>query len=360
MNMNKKEVIKAIERKIPKRIPILYKWIAHETWDKYGNKLKTITCDYEDDFVIVSYNAYSKEGVNEWGLKFEEATVGSRVVNHPLDSWEKLPEFLSKFSHIKVENKFKDFVPLWVHAQLFEEHPFEKLNLEETIKRYQDKGKYIIGLQFPVVNELFMQLIPPEKYWTDLYINPDNIVKLGDKFVEYYCKIIDNYARLGVNGVWFSDDWGMQDRIQISPKIWRKIFKSWYKILFDQVHRYNMHAFFHCCGYIEDIIPDFIELGLDVLHLGQPYVMNIKKIVSNFKKDICFFGGCDVQSLPKKRPEEVEKDVEEVVKLFGAREGGFILAPTNSITPDVSLENIKALFSVMKNYSLYYNIINII
>ena len=116
-----------------------------------------------------------------------------------------------------------------------------------------------------------------------------------------------------------------------------------------------MHALLHTCGYIEDIIPDFVELGLDVLHLGNPYLMDIEKIVNNFKKDICFFGGCDVQSLSKRKPEEIRRDVERAVKLFGSKEGGFILAPTNSITPDVSLENIEALFRAMKKYSSFYS-----
>ena len=280
--MTKEEIIKTIERKIPQRLPVLYKWIAHETWAKYGDSLKNITHNYEDDFIIVSYNAYSEEGVNEWGLKFESAAVGARTITHPLDDWNKLPEFLSKLSNIKVENKFKDFIPLWVHGQLFEDHPFERLDLKKTVKAYQEKNKYIVGLQFPVVNELFMQLMIPEKYWVDLHINPNKIIKLGDKFIEYYCKVIDNYAKLGIDGVWFSDDWGMQDRMQISPKIWRKIFKPWYRILFDQVHRYNMHALLHTCGYIEDIIPDFVELGLDVLHLGNPYLMDIEGKVNKF------------------------------------------------------------------------------
>jgi len=352
--VNKQEILKTIERKNPGRLPILYKWIAHETWTKYGDSLKNITHNYKDDFVIISYNAYSEKSVSEWGLKFESAAVGERVKTHPLDSWDKLPEFLSKLSNISVENKFQYFTPLWAHSQLFEEHPFEKLDLQKIVKEYQGKDKYILGLQFPVVNELFMQLMIPEKYWVDLYINPDKIIKLGDEFIKYYCKVIDNYAKLGIDGVWFSDDWGMQDKMQISPELWRKIFKPWYKILFDRVHEHNMHAFFHCCGYIEDIIPDFAELGLDVLHLGQPYLMDVEKIVNNFREDICFFGGCDVQGLSKTKSEEIKKQVKEAVELFGSRRGGFILGPTNSITPDVSLENIETLFSAMKEYSSYY------
>jgi len=352
--MNKEEIIRTIERKKPSKIPVLYKWIAHETWDKYGDKLRAITDKYTDDFVIVSYEAYLKGEISFLELKFEHAAVGERVLEHPLNDWEKLPEFLSKLSKIDVKSKFYEFSPVWVHGQLFEEHPFERLNLRKIVKEYQKKDKYIIGLQFPVINELFMQLMEPEKYWTDLYLNRNKIMQLGDKLIDYYCQIITNYAELGLNAVWFSDDWGMQDRMFISPKLWREVFKPWYKILFDQVHRYNMHAFFHCCGKIDDIIPDFVEIGLDVLHLGQPYIMDIEKIVRNFRKDICFFGGCDVQRLGEESPEEIEKHVKIAVNLFGSKEGGFILAPTNSITPDVSLENIGALFKAMKKYSFYF------
>jgi len=205
-----------------------------------------------------------------------------------------------------------------------------------------------VGIDFPLLNERLMAILGAEKLWSSLYMDRDKVVKLIEKLVDYHLGIIDGYASVGVDAIWFSDDWGTQTGLFIKPEIWREVFKPWYKKVFDYVHEKGLKVFFHCRGKITPIIPDLVEIGVDVLHLGNSYLMNIEEIVENFRGKICFFGGIDVQELPKLSPKEVEQMVKRAFEIFSSPEGGFIVGPTNSITPDTPLENIKAMCLTIK------------
>jgi len=326
-----KEILRNMinEKKINK-VPVMYKWIANETWEKYGDELKNITKKYKDDFAIIDYleNTYLKEKSskkNEWGC---------------------ITESSARFPDSKNPDRFKNFFTYWAHAQVFEDHPLKKVETKKVLREH--KGEYIVGLVFPAINERLMSIMPADIYFSGFYTNQREIINLSDKLVEFDKGIIDGYSNLSVDGIWFSDDWGTQNDLMISPELWRQIFKPRYGSLCEYAHNKGMQVWFHSCGNITKIIPDFINIGVDVLHLGQPYVMDIDNIIKEYKDKICFFGGIDVQNkLLNSTPLGVEKHVEEVLMTF--KDSCFILSPTNSITPDVPLENIASLFKAMKD-----------
>lgn len=355
--MNEEEITKVIERRNSTSIPLFYKWIAQETWEKYGNSLKDMLRNYRDDFLIVGYGlpegsslkgSHGQTGFDEWGCRWEKTAVGNRVVEYPLDDLNNLNDYLDNFPDPYAESRFDRVQTVWYHGQLYEDYNGGEVNITKLVGK--NKNFYMVGLVFPTINEKIMGFMPAENYWTYLHTRKEEILRLVDKLVQFHLGIIDQYGDLGLNAVWFSDDWGSQDRLMIAPEMWRRIFRPWYQKLFKKVHDEGMHVWFHSCGKISEILPDFVKIGVDVFHLGQPYVMEIEKIVRQLGREVCFFSGMDVQVLPKLTRKQVKKEILRAVEIFSRPGGGFILGPTNSIMPETPLENIEAMCEQMSKF----------
>jgi uroporphyrinogen-III decarboxylase len=335
--MDKSEVIKTIEHKRPQRVPCWFNYFAGETKEKYGRELAAILKDYPDDFIIASFESPGdwepeKEGMDEWGVvhRHIKGGVGSQAIYHPLDNWDKLNEY---FKH-----KFPD-----------PNAPGRFDNVQKARKENPDK--YIMGHWWLGIFERMHLLRGMEDLFSDLYFHQKEVNSLGEKLLEFSLGIVDNFQKIGVDGVFFADDWGTQERLMINPELWRKIFKPWYRKLIDRIHKGGMHAIFHSCGNITEILPDLIEIGLDVIHPVQPGAMDGRKVVKEFGAEICFFGGIDVQHLlPEGTPEDVRNGIKEMIENFNNPEGGFIAAPANTIMPETPLENIKVMCESLREY----------
>ncbi|MBN1822073.1 MAG: uroporphyrinogen-III decarboxylase, partial [Prolixibacteraceae bacterium] len=132
-----------------------------------------------------------------------------------------------------------------------------------------------------------------------------------------------------------------------------KIFKPRIKHIFTEFRKTNpeIKIAWHSCGSIIPIIPDFIEIGLDILNPIQPlaYGMNPVYLKKNFGKELVFFGGIDVQNLlPNGSPVQIKNAIKRIVRILG-KNGGFIVAPAHNIQPDTPIENILAFFDSLKS-----------
>ena len=157
------------------------------------------------------------------------------------------------------------------------------------------------------------------------------------------CMIL--FLESGCEGVRFTDDWGMQTSLFISPELWRKYIKPRMKILYDIVKEYKGLVFQHSCGRIEKIVQDLIEIGCDVLDPLQPAANNIFKLKEVFGSRLCFMGGLDTQSyLSFGSPEEVKREVKKVLTIMG-KDGGYIAAPSHTIT--IPVKNRSAMIDAI-------------
>jgi len=144
------------------------------------------------------------------------------------------------------------------------------------------------------------------------------------------------------------DDYGAQHRLQVSPPLWREIFKPRLQRLISHIEQLapGVPLFFHSCGAIRDIIPDLIEVGVDVLNPVQVAAagMDSAELKRDFGDDICFWGGgVDTQQvLPLGTPQDVRDEVRRRVDDF-APGGGFVFAAVHNIQVDVPPENILAM-----------------
>lgn len=188
-----------------------------------------------------------------------------------------------------------------------------------------------------------------ENFLMDMIVRPklaEAIVnKIGEFAVIINSEILNFYGEdLEYYVIW--DDVASQDDIIMDPSLWRKYFKKWYKKLVDNAKNHNLIIFYHLCGNCTQIIPDLIEIGVQLLDPVQTSArnMDLLNLKKRFGNDLCFHGGIDVQNLlPKGSINDIRFEVKKSREIFGL-EGGLILGPSHRITPDTPIKNILALY----------------
>ena len=159
-------------------------------------------------------------------------------------------------------------------------------------------------------------------------------------------KMID----MGVDMVWLGDDVGMQNCMMMSPDTWRKFLKPHLKEIISAYKKRNpnIKVAYHSCGNIMPIIPDLIEIGLDVLNPVQPMAMDPAELKEKFGHQLSFWGSiCIQQTLPNGTVEDVRNEVKLRVETLG-KGGGLILSPAHNVQADTPVENILAFYAAAK------------
>ena len=181
-----------------------------------------------------------------------------------------------------------------------------------------------------------------ENLYMDLAWGLRDVYRLRDLIHEFYLRELELWADTDVDGISFMDDWGAQDRLLISPKMWREVFKPLYADYCRIVHDAGKFTFFHSDGYIVDIIPDLIEVGVDTLN-AQLFCMDIEEIGRRFKGKVTFWGEIDRQwVLPFGSVDDVRAAVRRVRAVLDDGRGG-VIAECEWGNQDPK-ENIEAVF----------------
>lgn len=163
-----------------------------------------------------------------------------------------------------------------------------------------------------------------ENTWTDIYLEPENLRKLLDVLVEMNLYTIERYKALGADGFIFCDDWGLQDRLMISPEKWREVWKPAYAKVYKAAHAAGMQTFLHSCGFITDILEDLIEIGLDVIQMDQQLNMGLDKL-SEFRGRITFWCPVDIQAVMCDHSlDDIRAYCHTLADTLGTPEGGFL------------------------------------
>lgn len=187
-----------------------------------------------------------------------------------------------------------------------------------------------------------------ENFLMDMALNKEFVHKLLDMIMEYTTKVVKEAIQYDIDALFFMDDWGQQQGLLMSPDMWREYIKPRMKKLCDIVKDKDIFIFFHSCGNIESLIPELIEIGIDVLNPIQPETMDVYGIKKKYGDRLSFYGGISTQQLlPHGTVNEVKSDVKEKFSLLDEN-GGYILAPAHAVQVDVPVENVLALIEVMQ------------
>jgi len=111
------------------------------------------------------------------------------------------------------------------------------------------------------------------------------------------------------------------------------------------------HVWFHSCGDVTAVLPDLLDIGMDVWETVQLHTLPIppETLKRDFGRHMTFFGGVNTQRLPFMTPSEVAAEVERCIRLLG-KGGGYICGPDHHVKPDVSAENTVALFRAAREF----------
>jgi len=240
----------------------------------------------------------------------------------------------------------------------------DKNYLKKVIKKNVKKNSTF----YPILDrdcagllEMSTRLRGVEKFFMDLYLEKKTVEALIDKILEYkfaYWDItLDAFGKREVI-ISEADDYGTEFSLLISPKMLKDIFFPRLKKLFKFIKEKNPKAriFFHSCGAIREIIPDLIDIGVDILNPIQYKAagMGLKNLKKDFGKGIIFWGGgIDTQKiLPFGTPTAVKDEVKRVLDVM-APGGGYVFTTVHNIQADVPIKNIISILETLKYYGKY-------
>jgi uroporphyrinogen-III decarboxylase len=288
-SQSKKElVVNAIEFKYPDRVPVWH-----------------INRDQElGDILLFELNLTRDDGVtDEWGYAWENLSDGT--MGQPKDP------VISSLSQLK-------------------DYKYPRLNPErrsegiEQIKQKAD-GHYLLGSLHISGFTKYTFIRGFSNAMEDIACQTPEAMKLLDRVFDLETEIIEFAAKIGLDGIHFADDWGTQRGLIISPQMWRDIFKPRYQKQFDHAHSLGMHVWFHCCGNIGSILSDFNEIGVDVMNIAQPNVVDISKAGQSLKGKQCFLMPISYQTVSiTGTPDDIHKEAKRLYESLGTDKGGFI------------------------------------
>jgi uroporphyrinogen decarboxylase len=210
-----------------------------------------------------------------------------------------------------------------------------------TSEEYYARGGWITFF------EQLQQLHGFEATLIDLATGRPEIYRLRDELLAFNLAWIDRWLELDYQGLHFADDWGSQTHLLISPKHWRSFFRPAYAAMFSKVKDAGLDVWFHSDGQILDILPDLVELGVDVLNC-QASVMDRDEL-KTYAGKICFRTDIDRQHvLPFVSPAEVEAYIDGLFHDLGTEDGGIVAC--GEISEDVPLENIRAMYEAFLSF----------
>jgi uroporphyrinogen decarboxylase len=184
----------------------------------------------------------------------------------------------------------------------------------------------------------------------DVLDNPSFVEELLGRIKEYVLRTLGHLAGYAPDGVFLSDDYGTQTGLIVAPRDWRRLVKPRLREIYEAAKQRSLVVMHHTCGNVREIIPDLIEIGLDILHPIQPETMDIFWLKKEFGEHLTFCGGIGTQSLlPRGTPSEIRETVNRTLDVM-ARGGGYILEPGITLQDDVPVENMVAMIEAARAY----------
>jgi len=218
-----------------------------------------------------------------------------------------------------------------------------------VVREFKDEY-WIVGVTVTTIFEAAWALRGLQQMLVDFVENPD----LADAILEipyrYHLTAARKLVELGVDMIWIGDDVGAQNGMLISPRHWRRFLKPRMATFISELKALNpaIKVAYHSDGNILPIIPELIEIGVDILNPIQPACMDPAEIKRQFGDRLCFWGSIDEQhTLPYGTPEDVRQEVLLRLRTIG-KGGGLIIGPTHHVQLDTPMENFWAMVNTIR------------
>lgn len=317
--MLRREIVeRAITFKDPPRVPI---FMFNRDFDK--SDVRMLTYAQAKSFTP------KRHGESEWGYVQEsvDKTAG-QITASPIEDWADLENYVppvadlpERFEHIK--------------------------NFVGTTDQFIIGDLGISGFSKYTFLRGF------ENTMTDFYLEEENMNRLLDIIFSFEETVIERMLQCGADAISFYDDWGSQKSLFVSLDMWRKFFKERYRRQFDLIKKYNRHIFFHSCGYVMDIIPELIELGVDIVNFNGLEVMGLEN-VAKYRGKLCFCCPVDLQSVAIKADRRQIFDyTKRMIEELGTPHGGYMGYIEEYSSIGLTDENYWNCYDAYQEYGTY-------
>jgi len=284
---------------------------------------------------VNSYYKGDQPYTDEWGVTFVPAHYQTR--------------FGSGFYTEPVGHPLADAAVLDTYRVPDPERPELYEGVERLVREHKAEHA-IMGEAVTTIFETAGALRGLSQLMMDFIEDPD----LADRILEipyrYHLATARRMVTLGVDMIWLGDDVGTQRGMMISPQHWRRFLKGRMAHCISELKAINpaLKIAYHSDGDIRPIIPELIEIGIDILNPIQPACMDPAEIKRLYGQRIALWGTLDVQkTIPFGTPEEVRREVLLRIETVG-RGGRFIIGPTHHVQLDTPMENLWALVHAIR------------
>ena len=274
---------------------------------------------------------------DEWGFAYKQVGDYLEIRQRPLSAATTVEE-VDAYQLPDIANDRS-----WDHAR-------------RMIREYHD-AYYIIGCMGQTMFETAWNLVGFERFLIDFYTQEAYIIRLLDRLFEFAVECGRRLIDLGVDALWTGDDVGTQGGMLIAPDVWRSILKPRMQDLYRSYKQRepDIRIIYHSCGSIVPIIPDLIDVGVDILNPIQPLAkgMDLHLLKKTYGNTVSLFGGVDVQEvMPQGSISDIRQHVRDRIQA-AAKGGGFIIAPAHVIQPDTNVVNVKAFYEAVREHGIY-------
>jgi uroporphyrinogen decarboxylase len=239
--------------------------------------------------------------------------------------------------------------------------PGRTRGVRERALKLKESGDYALVLNLSVGTVHFSQYLRGFVDWyTDMAADQALIGALMDAITDVTVAISRRLmAEVGdlADVIMVGDDLGTQNGPQVSPAAYRKVIKPRHARFFRQVKEMCPHAkvFLHTCGSVYLLLPDLIDIGVEVLNPVQVRArdMDPVKLKAEYGDKLSFWGAVDTQQvLPRGSAEDVKAEVERRIAELGPG-GGYVLCGVHNLQPEVPLENVLAMYRHAREVGVY-------
>ncbi|MEM2309620.1 MAG: uroporphyrinogen decarboxylase family protein [Candidatus Bathyarchaeia archaeon] len=248
-------------------------------------------------------------GLDSWGVRWElrDKRSDSFPVAHPLESPDMVDDYPMP----------SPYEPNIIRSAV------------EAASRIDRRNIIVMGDNGWGLFERAWLLLGMNRFFIWAFKYQEALSRLIERICEVKITITEEMIkRVGVDLIWYGDDWGMEDRLLISPEMWRKFIKPYQAKLYWAAKKHGVMVLQHSDGKVEDLIPDLIEIGVNILNI-QRECNDWRKIIRTYGKQISLWGGVSARTLDIGSPEKVAEETEECCQL--GKLGGIILAPGHSL-----------------------------
>ncbi|MCK6629940.1 MAG: cobalamin-dependent protein [Anaerolineae bacterium] len=227
--------------------------------------------------------------------------------------------------------------------------------LPAVIQKLDAHDQYHLRFRIGSIFEIAWQLRGLQEFLMDLVTTPSIPLYIMDRLTDVYVENTRRVLELAgdrLDMVYFYDDVATQNSLMISRDMWRNYIRPRHARLIEVAKSFGLKVMYHCDGAIYPLVPELLDLGVDVLNPVQADAKGMEppRLKAEFGDRLCFHGGIDIiKTLPRGTVEDVRNEVKERIQVLG-QQGGYVLASSHHIQSDTPLENVLAMYDLALRY----------